>query len=210
HTAGQSAADEHGVDFQRAAMGWIGWNSGFRELIDPGRAAIARWHLPRILLHLLFHKLAHIHQEVRTVDVALHVGRDTLCQRRHAGVGIWAWIGNEARHFAVAGAADANAAPDAGVVAVAGLRQRELSGVRAPIARFGIGDVERVGAFIDIHPARPAELEPLSENPPARIEQLTTIVLTVAEDQPAACIERHGVNDVEFPGAHALLAPGLQ
>ena len=102
------------------------------------------------------------------------------------GIGIRTWIGNEPRHFAVAGAADANAAPDAGVVAVAGLRQRKLSGIRAPVARFGIGDVQRVGAFIDVHPARPTELEPLIDELPVGIEQLDAIVLTVADEQPAA------------------------
>src|SRR5882762_780724 len=112
--------------------------------------------------------------------------------------------------FAVARAADANAAADAGVVSVAGLRQRELACVRAAIARLGISDVQRVGPLVDVYPARPAELEPLRDEFAVCVEHLDAVILTIADEESAARVERERVNDVELAGAHAFPAPRLQ
>src|SRR5688572_29727738 len=90
------------------------------------------------------HKLPHGSKNIRPVDVALRVHRHPFGERGAAGVGIRTRVGDERLHRAVAGAADADAAACAGVHAVAGARQAEDAGVRAAVARLGVGHVDGV------------------------------------------------------------------
>src|ERR1043165_3251843 len=79
-------------------------------------------------------ELPHVHVEVGAVDVALCIDGDTFGERRSGPVRIGTWIGNEVLHRAVARAADADAAADAGVEAVAAWRERIASRVGAAVA----------------------------------------------------------------------------
>ena len=113
-------------------------------------------------------------------------------------------------HRAVPRAADADAAADARVEAIAGLREREPSRVRAAVPRFRIGDIQRVGLLVDVHPARAAELEPLGDELPVLIEDLNAVVLTIADEHASARIDGERVRDIELARAHAFLAPRLE
>ena len=99
--------------------------------------------------------------------------------------------------------------PSSRIESVTGLRKRQLADVRTAVARFGIGDIQRVGLPVDVDAARAAELEPLGDELAVLVEDLNAVVLAIADEQPAARIERQRVRDVEFAGAHPFLAPRL-
>ena len=75
------------------------------------------------------------------------------------------------------------------------------AGVRTP--GFGIGDVDTV-VLRDRDAARPPELPPLLEKLAALIEDLDAIVLAVADEQPAARVDRDGVRLADLAGPRAL------
>src|SRR5262245_66293013 len=81
--------------------------------------------------NLFLYESPHVHQEISAVDVAVGVHRHAFSQTGDASIRIRTRIGNERGDFAVARAADSDAALDAGIESVAGLRQRERAGVGA-------------------------------------------------------------------------------
>src|SRR3984893_3427034 len=160
-------------------------------------------------LFLLQHKLPHVGQKVGAVHVSVGVDGDPFRQARPAGVGIGAWIRNQILDGSIACAADAYPAASSWIESVTSLRKRQLADVRTTVARFGISDIHSVGLPVDVDSARSAELEPLGDERSVLVENLDAVVLTIANEEPAARIERQRVRDVEFPGAHPFLAPRL-
>src|SRR5258708_3613924 len=160
-------------------------------------------------LFLLPQKLPHVVEEVGAVDVSLGIDRDPFSQARRAGIGIGAWIWNQILDRPIARAADAYPAASSGIQSITGLRKRQLADVRAAVARFGISDIQGIGLPVDVDSARSAELEPLGDELSVLVENLNAVVLTIADEEPTARIERQRVRDVEFSGAHPFLAPGL-
>ena len=91
----------------------------------------------------------------------------------------------------------------------------QVSGANAPEparvdlrCRFGVGDVDRVVAR-NRDPARPAELTPLVDEPAVLVENLDPVVLAIADQQPAARVDRDRVRLAEFAGPCAFAAPLL-
>src|SRR5207247_1754474 len=132
------------------------------------------------------YKLPHIHQEVRAVNVPSRVDGNPLRQAGAAGIRIRTGIRDQVLDRPVLSAADPDSASNAQVIPVAGLRKPELSGVGAPVARFGVGHIQRVGPLVDVHAARPAELEPLRDELAVRLEDLDPVVLSIAHEEPPA------------------------
>src|SRR6266436_4823024 len=157
----------------------------------------------------LLNKFSDIAEKIRAVHVAFGIHRHAFRQARAAGVWIWTCVRDEILDGSVRGAADANAALRALVKAVTGLRQRQLSGVGPAVPRFGVGHIDHV-VVVDVHAAWPAKLEPLGNESAVLVKNLDAVVLTVADEQPAAGIESQGMNDIELAWAHPFLSPCLE
>src|SRR5262249_49491335 len=122
------------------------------------------------LIFLLLHvPLQRARADFGAVYVAAGVGSDAFGGAR--GWGLLDRIGDEGLHGAVLGAADADAALPAVVIAGDGFG-------------FGIRDVDDV-ILIDVNSARPAELLPLVDEFPVLVEDLNSIVVPVADEEPA-------------------------
>jgi hypothetical protein len=143
-------------------------------------------------------KLSDLPEEIRTVYIAVEIRRDAFRHTRAAGVRIRTRIRNEIFDRAVRGAADSNATLRAQVIRIARLWQRELSGVGAPVPRFGVGYIDHI-VPVYINAARSAELEPLVDQFAVLVENLDSVVLAVADEEPAAGIESERVDHIEFP-----------
>src|SRR5262249_43828733 len=73
---------------------------------------------------------------------------------------------------------------------------------------LGIGDVDRV-VLRDEDAARPPELTPLVEHTAVLIEDLNAVVLAVADQQPAARIDRDRVRLAQLARSGSLPSPLL-
>src|ERR1039458_7539875 len=144
-----------------------------------------------ILLQIL---LAHL----SAVDDALRIGGNTFRAAGGGALGIGESVGDEGRDDAGLGAAHADAALPAGVVAVA-----------IALARFGIGDIEDV-ALADVEAAGAAELSPLIEEFAVLVENLDAVIGAVADEQGPGGIESQAVGSIELAGSRAFLAPGFE
>src|ERR1700674_4275135 len=162
------------------------------------------WNLP----FLFFNEFSDIAKKIRAVYIALGIRGDAFRQARTAGVRIRTRIGNEILDRTIAGAPNSNASLGAQVIGITGLWQCILSGVGPAIPRFRVGDIDYV-VLVDVHAARPAKLEPLGDELAVLVEDLDSVVLAVADEQPAAGIEGERVDHVEFTWAHAFCAPRL-
>ena len=63
--------------------------------------------------------------------------------------------------------------------------------------RFGVGHVDHV-VLVDEDAARPAELRPLVDELAVLIEDLDPVVVAIADEQPAARIDRERVRLIEL------------
>src|SRR4051794_1816667 len=162
---------------------------------DSMKDGMTRCWISRVLL---LDELPHVGQEIRAVHIAVAVDGDAFGEAGASRVRIGTRVGDEGRDLAVPCAADSDAAARSGVVAVPRLRQTGLSGIGSRVSRFRVGDVERVCPFVDIEPARTAELEPLGDEGAVLIEDLEAVVLTVADEQPSPRIEGQRVHHVEL------------
>src|SRR5262249_45777212 len=104
-------------------------------------------------------------------------------------------IRNEIPERSIFGTADANTALPAVVTAGDGLGLR-------------IRDVDHV-ILVDINTARPAELFPLFDEVPVLIEDLDTVVVTIADEQSSSRIHCQRMRLVEFTSRRSELAPSL-
>src|SRR3954468_1205817 len=105
---------------------------------------------------------------------------------------------DEGRYASVAGAADADAFPGSGQLVRAGVG-----------ARLRVGDVDRV-VLRDGDAARPPELAPFGQEASFLIENLDTVVLPIADEQPALRVHGDGVWLADLARARAFVAPFLQ
>ena len=83
-----------------------------------------------------------------------------------------------------------------------------MTRVGSPVPGLGVSDVDHV-VSVNVHAARPAELEPLRDKLAVLIEDLDSVVLAIADKQPSSRIEGNRVDDIEFTRSHAFTAPGL-
>src|SRR5262245_49015685 len=81
-----------------------------------------------------FHEFPDGAENIGSIDVALRVHGHAFCERGRVGIRVWTRIRDERLHGAVAGAADADAAPRALIHAVAH-RQRGHARRRATVTR---------------------------------------------------------------------------
>jgi hypothetical protein len=58
-----------------------------------------------------------------------------------------------------------------------------------------------------VNPTRPAELEPLIEKVAILIENLNSIVLTIADEKPPTRIHSERMWDIELAGSRSLRTP---
>src|SRR5262249_14735358 len=74
------------------------------------------------------------------------------------------------------------------------------------VPRFGVGHVDHV-VLVDVHAAWSAKLKPLGNECAVLVKDLDSVVLAVADEQPAAGIESQGMDHIELARAHSLLSP---
>src|SRR5262249_40293511 len=131
-------------------------------------------------------------EEVGTIDVAFRVRCHAFGHARPAGVWVRTRIGDEVLNGAVSCAPYTTAPLDARIEAVAALVPSVLSCVGTVVSGFRVGDVDQL-ILVDVHTARAAKLEPLSDKLPVLIENLDPVVLAITDEQPPLRVERNGV-----------------
>src|SRR5690242_10523208 len=148
---------------------------------------------------LLADVFLYVHGVFGAVDVASGVCGETFGASGICRGIVGGGVGGEIFHGAVFGAADANAAAAARIVAIA----------RFALARLGIGDVDHI-VLINVDSARAAELFPLGDEMAVLVKDLDAVVLAVANEQAALGVEGQGVWAIKFADGRSFFAPGLE
>src|SRR5262249_19589472 len=128
-------------------------------------------------------------RNLRAIDISAGIDRDAFGHVLFIRFRTDPW--NHLAHDAVLDAADADAAPHAGIY----LRARGV-----------VGYIDRV-AGIDIDRGRPPEVFPLLDEVAVLVEDLDPVVAAIAHEDASARIHRNGMQFGKLAGCGALVAP---